>query len=114
MRAKHRRGFRRAEDQKQTFMSFLEERRIISAKNAWEKAQTASRLRHQANKRDHRTARIFSAIKVASVRRVLELAPELIRIVMADDVQGLVSVRCNDGSKLHLPANPAIAMKLAI
>ena len=112
MRAKQRQGVRRAAGQKKTFVMILEERRIVSAINAWEKAQMASALRHQANKKYCcRTARIFSTIKAANVRRVLELAPELIRIVMADDIQGLLSVRFNDGSRLHLPVDPAIPMK---
>ena len=92
--------------QRKTFATTLEETRIGSAKIAWRRARAASALRREANKICRfQTARDLSIIKVASVRRTFELAPELIRIAIDDDLHiGLLSVRCNDGSRLHLPA----------
>jgi len=101
-----RRSKRVKTGQRKTFATILEETRIGSARIAWRRARAASALRREANKMSRfRTARALSIIKVTSVRRTFELAPEVIRIVIDDDLQiGLLSARCNDGSRLHLPA----------
>ena len=107
MRARQLKTKSGSSGQKQTFAMILENTRTCSARKVWERARIASVLRHQANKRYwFRSARVFSTIKIASVHRAIELAPELIRVVVGDDLQtNLISVQCNDGSKLHLPAS---------
>tara|TARA_B100000315_G_scaffold236708_1_gene252790 strand:+ start:237 stop:635 length:399 start_codon:yes stop_codon:yes gene_type:complete len=89
-----------------TFSAILDQARVDAARAAWKRARTASALRHEVNKLNQfRAARILSTIKIKSVRRAFEVAPEVISIVIDDDFQiGLLSVRCDDGSRLHLPS----------
>ena len=107
MRARLLKTKRDSSGRKQTFAMILEKTRMGSARKIWERARIASVLRHQSNKRYwFRSARAFSTIKIASVHRAIELAPELIRVVVEGDSQtNLISIQCNDGSRLHLPAS---------
>jgi hypothetical protein len=92
--------------QKTTFAMILDQTRVSSAKSAWMRARLASALRHGANKRGQLcAAQALSSIKILGVKRAFELAPDLIMISIDCDLQiGLLSVKFEDGSRLHLPA----------
>ena len=77
-----------------------------SSRSLWAKAKVASTLRHVAiRRRDIPAARILSDLKLRSIRRAVELAPHMYEVSIDSEYQiGLVSVRAEDGSMLHLPA----------
>lgn len=78
----------------------------LSSRSLWAKAKVASTLRHEAIRRhDMTAARVLAEIKLRAIRRAVELAPQMYEVSIDSEYQiGLVSVRANDGSRLHLPA----------
>lgn len=91
---------------RRTFAEILESTRIFAAERAFRRAIVASRLRKTLARRGRRrAAAVMADRKLVSVRRAVQLAPELIRVTIDCEFQvGLLSVRFADVGRLHLPA----------
>ncbi len=89
-----------------TFKQLLGSCREKNTKTAWERACTASSLRHVASRNGlGRTAKILSGIKERALRRAAAILPDEIHIGIDSDYQiGLVSVTWRNHGRLHLPA----------
>ena len=93
-----------------TFREILEASREEAAFSAWERARTASRLRHAAQTCGNwRAARRLSQIKRDAIQLVAFILPEQLHVTLDSDHHvGLVSVRLQGHGRLHLPANSSI------
>lgn len=94
-----------------TFREIFESSREEAAFSAWDRAQTASRMRHVAQGRGNwRAARCLSRIKREAIQLVASILPEKLRVTLDSEWHmGLVSVRLEGRGRLHLPADVTIA-----
>jgi len=96
-----------------TFRDILDASRQEAAASAWERAQVASRLRHDAAVRGNwRDARRLAQIKRDAIQLVACILPERLKVTLDSEFQiGLVSVRLEGHGRLHLPAGVPIAKR---
>jgi hypothetical protein len=93
-----------------TMKTVIDNSREEAADNSWQRAQQASRMRQLLSQEGRfGQARICSSIKKRAIRQVLQIAPDNIEIGMDDDYQvGLIRVRYQNGSMLHLPPDTVL------
>jgi hypothetical protein len=96
-----------------TFRDILDASRQEAAASAWERAQVASRLRHDAAARGNwRDARRLAQIKRDAIQLVACILPERLKVTLDAEFQiGLVSVRLEGHGRLHLPEEVTIAKR---
>ena len=103
---RHARRTSRSKRNERTFRDILKDTRPAAARAAWDRAVSASHLRHLAR---GRAAAVLEAVTLRAVTRALQIAPDLFRITIVDEYQvGLVSVVWSGGARLHLPADARI------
>lgn len=87
-----------------TFRQILEASRKSAAGLMWDRAEQFSQLRHLA-KAMHRakTARRCGEYKAKLLGRLIRVAPDLVKIIPATDLDGLCSIRFPNRGQLHLP-----------
>lgn len=90
-----------------TFREIVEASRVDAAEAAWERAKTASRLRHfERGTGRYRDAQRLADFKAQAIRLAMSLAPEQISVTIDNDYQvGLLSIRWPGHGRLHLPTD---------
>lgn len=88
-----------------TFQEQVAALRLANAARAFMRAKLASELRHcAAASSQRRSARALGRLKQEAVRAVLEIAPDVVRLGLDDEMHvGLLSVAFPGGGRLHLP-----------
>jgi len=88
-----------------TMKTVIENTRKEAADNSWQRARQASRMRKLLSQQGRfGQARVCSSIKKQAIRQALQITPENIEVGIDDDYQvGLLRIRYEDGSMLHLP-----------
>jgi len=91
------------------FNEILQTAHDDAADAVWQRAETASALRHlcqSRGRRGRRSQRILGDLKKKSIDHLREVAPELVNLGLDSTYQvGLVSVCYRNRHRLHLPAS---------
>ncbi len=86
-----------------TFRQIVDESCVETATSAWERAKSASRLRHGLAI-NQRAARRMGELKARCLARAAEILPDQVMVTIDDDFQiGLVSIRWPGHGRFHLP-----------
>jgi hypothetical protein len=95
-----------------TMADIIAQSRATASRSAWRRARTASSLRHEAVRQGRASsAARLAVVKHRAVQAAVAGAPRG-RFALRLDVDyqiGMLSVRCVDGTRLHVPSTLSVS-----